>query len=38
MSERAVEERQNWASDVVSVVFYSILVLLFVLAWVYVPA
>ena len=38
MSERAVEERQGWASDIVWVVLYSILVLLLMLFWVYVPA
>ena len=38
MSERAVEERQNWASDIVWVMFYSILVLLLILLWAYVPA
>ena len=38
MSERAVEERRDWASDVLWVVVYSILVLLVMLLWVYVPA
>ena len=38
MSERAVEERRGWASDVMWVVVYSILVLLVMLLWVYVPA
>ena len=38
MSERAVEERRSWASDVMWVVVYSILVLLVMLLWVYVPA
>jgi hypothetical protein len=38
MSERAVEERQNWVPDIVWVVFYSTLVLLLMLLWVYVPA
>ena len=38
MSERAVEERRSWSSDIVWVVFYSILVLLLMLLWVYVPA
>jgi hypothetical protein len=38
MSEQAVEERRSWASDIVWVVFYSILVLLVMLLWVYVPA
>ena len=38
MSEPAVAEDQSWASDVVWVAFYSILVLLLMLLWVYVPA
>jgi hypothetical protein len=38
MSERTVEERRGWASDIVWVVVYSILVLLVMLLWVYVPA
>lgn len=37
MSDR-VEEGQSWASDVVWVAFYSILALLLMLLWVYVPA
>jgi len=38
MSEQAIEERRDWASDIVWVVVYSILVLLVMLLWVYVPA
>jgi hypothetical protein len=38
MSEHAVEQRHSWSSDIVAVMFYSILVLLFMLAWMYVPA
>jgi len=38
MSEQAVEERRRWASDIVWVVAYSILVLLVMLLWIYVPA
>jgi hypothetical protein len=38
MSEQAVEERRGWASDIVWVVLYSILVLLVMLLWVSVPA
>ena len=34
MSEQAVEERRGWASDVMWVVLYSILVLLAMLLWV----
>ena len=38
MSEQAIEERRAWASDIVWVVVYSILVLLVMLLWVSVPA
>ena len=38
MSEHVVEERRGWASEIVWVVVYSILVLLVMLLWVYVPA
>src|SRR5215813_4189325 len=38
MSEQAVEERRRRASDIVWVVAYSILVLLVMLLWIYVPA
>ena len=38
MSEQAVEERRGWSSDIVWVVLYSILVLLVMLLWIYVPA
>jgi hypothetical protein len=34
MSEQAVEERRGWASDVMWVVLYSILVLVAMLLWV----
>jgi hypothetical protein len=37
MRDRAVEDRQSRASDIVELAFYSILVLLMLL-WVYVPA
>jgi hypothetical protein len=37
MSEQAVEERRGWASDIVWVVLYSILILLVMLLWVDVP-
>jgi hypothetical protein len=37
MSEPAVEMR-SWASDIVWVVFYSILVFVVMLLWAYVPA
>jgi hypothetical protein len=38
MNERVIEERQTRSLDIVWVVLYSILVLLLMLAWVYVPA
>ena len=38
MSEQVVEERRGWASEIVWVAVYSILVLLVMLLWVYVPA
>jgi hypothetical protein len=38
MSEQAVAERRGWASDIVWVVLYSILILLIMLLWVDVPA
>jgi hypothetical protein len=38
MSERANEEREDWTSDIVWVALYSILVLVLMVAWAYVPA
>jgi hypothetical protein len=38
MSEQAVEERRGWASDIVWVVLYSIVIFLVMLLWVHVPA
>jgi hypothetical protein len=38
MNEQVVAEGRHSASDVVGVVLYSILVLLVMLLWVYVPA
>lgn len=38
MSEWTAEDRQCRASDILGVVFYSVLVLLLTLSWVYVPA
>jgi len=34
MSEQVVEETRGWASDIVWVVLYSILILLLMLLWV----
>jgi hypothetical protein len=38
MSEQAAEERRGWASDMMWVVVYSILMLVVMLLWAYVPA
>ncbi len=38
MSERTNEESQDWTSDIVWVALYSILVLLLMVAWAYIPA
>jgi cytoskeletal protein RodZ len=38
VDEQAVEERRSWASDIVWVVLYSIVILLAMLLWVHVPA
>ena len=38
MSEQAAEERRGWASDMVWVVVYSILMLVVMLLSAYVPA
>ena len=38
MSEQAVEERWGWASDIVWVALYSILVLLLMVAWANISA
>ena len=38
MNEQVVTERRHSASDIVGVVLYSIVVLLVMLLWVYVPA
>jgi hypothetical protein len=37
MSEQAVGERRGWASEIVWVVLYSIVILLIMLLWVEVP-
>jgi hypothetical protein len=38
VSDQAVEERRGWASDIVWVGLYSILVLLLMVAWANIPA
>jgi cytoskeletal protein RodZ len=34
MSEQAVEDRRGWASDIIWVALYSILVLVAILLWI----
>jgi hypothetical protein len=38
MSEHAVERKQNWSSDILAVLGYSIFAVLFILVWMLVPA
>jgi hypothetical protein len=38
MSERTNEERQDWTLDIVWVALYSILVLVLMVSWAYIPA
>ena len=38
MTDRVDEGTRYWASDVVAVAVYSVVVLLLMLAWTYVPA
>ena len=38
MSERAIQESRSWTSDLVAVVLYSVVVVLLLLSWVYIPA
>jgi hypothetical protein len=38
MSERTIEKRQEWTSDIVWVVLYSILVFLLMIGWAEIPA
>jgi hypothetical protein len=38
MSEHAVEQRPNWSSDILAPLGYSIFAVLFILAWMLVPA
>jgi hypothetical protein len=38
MSEHAVEQRQNWSSDILALLGYSVFAMLFILAWMLVPA
>ena len=38
MSERAIQENRSWTSDLVAVALYSVVVVLLLLSWVYIPA
>jgi hypothetical protein len=38
MSERTIEKRQDWSSDIVWVALYSILVFLLMVGWAEIPA
>jgi hypothetical protein len=38
MKQRAVEERRDWGADVMEVGFYSVLILVMAVLWVYIPA
>jgi hypothetical protein len=38
MSERAIQKGRGWTSELPAVAFYSVLILLIMLSWDYVPA
>ena len=38
MKQQAVEERRDWGGDIMEVGFYSALILVVTLLWVYIPA
>jgi hypothetical protein len=38
MQQQAVEERRDWAAHIMEVGFYSVLILVVMLLWVYIPA
>jgi hypothetical protein len=38
MSERAIQENRSWTSGLVAVALYSVVVVLLLLSWVYIPA
>ena len=38
MKQQAVEERRDWGADIMEVGFYSVLILVVTLLWVYIPA
>ena len=38
MKQQATEERRDWGADVMEVGFYSALILVMTLLWVYIPA
>ena len=38
MRQQAAEERRDWAADIMEVGLYSVLILVVMLLWVYIPA
>jgi hypothetical protein len=38
MKQQPVEERRDWGADIMEVGFYSVLILVVTLLWVYIPA
>jgi len=38
MKQQAVEERRDWGADIMEAGFYSVLILVVTLLWVYIPA
>jgi hypothetical protein len=38
MKQQAVEERRGWSADVMGAGFYSAVILVVTLLWVYIPA
>jgi hypothetical protein len=38
MKQQVLEERRDWAADIMEVGLYSVLILVVMLLWVYIPA
>ena len=38
MKQQAVKDRRDWGDDIMEVGFYSVLILVVTLLWVYIPA
>ena len=38
MKQQAVEERRDWGADIMGIGLYSVLILVVMLLWVYIPA